>query len=193
MTYYIIDNKPVFLSWARNRELFSIVSKDKDPIWRIWSRIVGHKENEEKNELIFDELNKKYLDNPDDFNPNWVEFDLKDKEASENVWDLLYDYCTLYWYAFLSGSYELDLSEKLEADYNLELYRYPMGKVFNLNHFVKPKKWWWKYTYKMKWRVIQVTINTDTVTHIKWNLKEFTIYMWNFKIIFGEKLSISTS
>jgi hypothetical protein len=140
MPYYLINKQPVFLSWSRYRELEELVSMGKDYLWVSSSKIAGHKESKEKSELMFGILNKKYLNNPDDFNSHWIEFDFKGQEASGNAWDLLYDYCHFYGYAFLSDL--RDFSEKLIADYQGELYSYPMGRVFALNHFVKPTKWW---------------------------------------------------
>jgi len=179
MTYYIINNKPVFLTKYIYKKLFLIISKDKSPLWKISSRISGQEiitgkeniEKIEKDELIYNLLNNDFLANPENFINNWVEFDLKGKEASENIKNLLEDHYYLYWYGYLES--------------------YPRWTVFTINYFVRPAKWWWKYINKMKWKEIQITIDPNTVTNIKWNLKEFTIYMWNFKIIFGEKLSIS--
>lgn len=186
MPYYIINKQAVFLSWARSKELNELVSKDKDSSWRISSVIHGHQASEEKSKLVYEVLNKKYIDDPDDFKSAWVEFDLKGKEASKNTWDLLYDYCHYFGYAFLSDL--RDYSEKMSADFKGELFSEPMGKVFALNHLMKPTKWWWKYIHKMKGRNVRVVINTEKVKRIQGNLEKFIIYTDNCEITCSQSI-----
>lgn len=191
MSYYIVNKQPVFLSYARHKDLEHIISKDKNSLWEISSKITGHKENKEKQKLMFNTLNKKYLDNPDKFKSEWIEFDLKGKEASENVWDLLYNYCHFYGHAFLSDS--RDFSEKLIADYEGELYSYPMGKVFAINHFIKFVKWWWKFTHKVNRKTTRVIIDSMKVNCLKGNLKEFEVYFDNYKLLCDKNRKILRS
>lgn len=173
MSYYIIDSYPVFLTHKKYSELRKEVSKDKSRMWRISSRMQGTKETEEKDNLMYDLLFKKYNEDKDKFLENWYSFDLLGEEASLNVWDLLYDFSSYYGYSYLKDF--RDFLEKMEADHSGELYLYPMGKVFSFNHFVRPSKWWWKYKYKMKGRIIELIIDTNKVSRINGNLKDFYV------------------
>jgi len=188
MPYYLINKQPIFLSTTRYRELEKLVTKDKDIMWIGISCMAGSKETKEKSELMFNALNKIFLDNPDYFNSYWVDFDLKDKEASENTWDLIYDYCHFYGNASLSD--DRDFSEKLKADYERESINYPMGRVFTLNLFLKSRNCWWTFSPKRRERIIQVIINTDKVNHLKGNLKEFIVYADDWNLICGENFQI---
>ena len=51
---------------------------------------------------MFKELNQLYINNPQKFHKEWIEFDLEGKEAKENIWGLLYDYSAYYGNSFLS-------------------------------------------------------------------------------------------
>jgi hypothetical protein len=159
MPYYIINREPVFLSWQRYKVLEQEATKGKDPTWIVSSTIAGHKESEEKSELMFNVLDQKFREDPQGFHSKWVAFDLTGEEASKNVWNLLYDYCHFYGYASLSDF--RDFTEKLLADYEGEAYTYPMGRVFALTHFVRPAKWLWRFTHKRKGRTVQVIIYTN--------------------------------
>jgi len=174
MPYYIIENIPIFLPHKKYNELREEVSKDKSPMWRTSSMIQGHAEAEEKNNLMYLLLIKRYIEDKDKFLHEWFSFDLIGEEASLNVWDLLYDFSSYYGYSYLKDF--RDFSDKLEADYSGELFLYPMGKEFSFNHFVKPQKWWWKYRYKMKGRSVELIIDTQKVIRIDGNLKDFTIH-----------------
>lgn len=76
---------------------------------------------------------------------DWVNFEIIEKEAQENLWELLYDYCLYYGHSYLSNT--RDESSKITDDMiGISSFSYPMGKVFSLNHLMKPRKWYWKYT-----------------------------------------------
>src|SRR5713226_9596936 len=159
MPYFIIEKMPVFLSWARYRILEEEAVEDKEAVWRISSKIAGSKATEEKSALMYDILQRKFTKHPNTFRSEWVHFDLSGGEASANVWDLLYDYCHFRGYAFLSDI--RDPLEEVVADYKGENYHHPMGRVFSKNHFVRPAKWWWRFTRGMRGRTIGVLINSD--------------------------------
>lgn len=188
MPYYIINNQPVFLSWEHSRKLNEIVSNDKGSVWRIASQIHGHKESEEKSKLVYEELNKIYFRDPDNFKTEWIEFDLKGKKASENIWDLLYDYCHFFGFAFLTDL--RDYPEKFTADYKGELYSYPMGRVFALNHFMKSAKMWWKFNNKNIGRTVRVIIDINKVNRLQGSLSEFIVTTNNYKLFCGINFEI---
>jgi hypothetical protein len=186
--YFIINRQPVFLPSERYRELEGIISEDKGPEWRIASVMAGSEESEEKSELMYDTLSRVFSEDPQHFNSHWMEFDLLGNEAAANTWDLLYDYCHYYGHAFLSDL--RDIPEKLTADFLGDSYSYPMGKVFALNHVVKPNRWWWRISRGMKGRVIRAIVDVDKVARLKGNLRRFVLYSDNYKMICGKNLDI---
>lgn len=188
MAYIYVNQNPVFLTRARHHELEGIVSKGKSDHWIISSKVSGTKEVSEKIGLMYGVLNEKFRNSPETFNTEWGSFTLKDKEAFENVWELLYDYCNIYGYSFLSDSREF--SEILEADYKGESGTYPMGRCFTLNHLVKPNRWWWRFLHNMTGRIIQVQINTSKVRRIMGNLQEFEIHFAGHKLVCGKKMEV---
>lgn len=188
MPYFIIEKTPVFLSSARHRALEEEVGKDKSATWRVGSHIAGNKAAEEKSALMYQALLQKSGHDPDRFRAEWVHFDLRGEEAVANVWRVLYDYCHFRGYAFLSDL--RDSVEKIVASYEGESFAYPMGRIFTLNHFVKPAKWWWKFTHRMAGRKVSVHINSHKVVHIVGDLAQFEIYGEGFVLLCGEHLDV---
>jgi len=156
MPYFIIEKMPVFLSWAQHRILEEEAAKDKSATWRVSSTIAGNKASEEKSGMMYQALLQKFRQDPDRFRSEWVRFDLSGEEAAANIWDVLYDYCHFRGYGFLSDT--RDSVEKIVASYEGESYAYPMGRIFSLNHFVKPAKWWWRFTHRMRGRKVLTAV-----------------------------------
>ncbi len=191
MPYYLINKHPVFLSWARHKKITEEALKSKDSDYKISSVIAGRKETKEAEKIIYQTLKSKCDKDPLRFYSDWVKFDLIGGEACQNVWDLLYDYCSYYGYAYLSDL--RDFSKKLIDDYMGDSYTYPMGQVFAFNHYVKPARWWWRYTHRMNGRTLTVIIVSKNVTRLVGDLRNFKIYMDNLEIICGHNLEIHTS
>lgn len=125
-----------------------------------------------------------YNENPDSFNKNWVEFDLTGEDAFYATYDVLEAYCAKYGYANLSDL--RDDFQQIIGDYDFDI-RYPLGKVFALNHGVMPYKWWWKYKYKMNGRLLSIIIDIRKVNRLVGSLKYFKIYTDNCIIICGKE------
>lgn len=173
MPYYIIDKQPVFLPESRERELRLEALKGKSATNVVLSEIAGTKEGAEADELIYQALKAKYAEDPDQFHEDWVHFDLVGRDASDNVWDLLYDYCHYYGCGYLSDL--RDFSQQLMDQYFSDPLRYPMGKVFSFNHFVPPRKWWWKYVRRTTGRMLRLVIVTEHVRRLTGELTDFVV------------------
>jgi hypothetical protein len=133
MPYYKIKRNKVFLSHDRWLKLNSLAMAHKDPHFRVTSMFAGEKAAREADELRFQQLAKFYQEDPDTFHREWVEFNLKGREAQDNAWDLLYDYCSLSRIGYLE-----DMRSEVQAfvaDYVGDSYTYPMGRVFALRVF----------------------------------------------------------
>ena len=130
MPYYEINSKPVFLSHKREAALKGLALAQKDANFRVSSKIAGQPAAREADGLRFQYLTELFKRDPDAFQREWVEFNLRDQEARENAWDLLYDYCALYNIGEL-----VDLRSEngaIIADLVGDSYTYPMGRIFGV-------------------------------------------------------------
>jgi len=130
MPYYAIDRYKVFLSHDRWLALNSAAMAHKDPEFRVSSMIAGQPAAREADGLRFHYLTQACKRDAQAFCREWVEFDLRDREAQDNAWDILYDYCALYGIGFL-----VDMRSEIQAivsDYAGDSYTYPMGRFFGL-------------------------------------------------------------
>lgn len=188
MSYFIINKQPVFLSAHRYAELKRQVSVDKGADWRIASVFQGRKENRECQEMMFEALNGMCTKNPECFVEEWVRFDFRGADASENAWDLLWDFCHFYGYAFLSDL--RDTPNRLAADLENDSYLYPMGRIFALDHVVRPGRWWWRFAHKMVGRKVTLLINTARVRQLSGSLAEFELNSDSFRLFCGKDILI---
>jgi hypothetical protein len=186
MPFYIINKKPVFLTWERDNKLREQVY-GLDNV--ISSRIVQTGEKNKDHKIFREELNRKYKESPSNFVTEWVKFDLIGEDAKYNVWDLVYDYTCYY-----RCGYTLDgRDEKRDAniDYSGDNYYFPQGKIFILNHYVEAGKWYWKYTGKFKGRTVKTVIDCMKVERIIGDLSRFLIVFDNYSIECGETFEVS--
>jgi hypothetical protein len=129
MPYFTINKYKIFLSHNRGAALNRLAMAHKGPEFRIESTMEGPKALE-ADELRFQYLTHACKRDPQAFCREWVEFDLRDREAQDNAWDLLYDYCALYRIGYL-----MDMRSKLQVvieDIVGDSYTYPMGRIFGL-------------------------------------------------------------
>jgi len=130
MPYYSIKGYKVFLSHSRWLEINRFAMAHKDPQFRVSAAIAGRPEAREAEELRVQYLNKLCQEDPTTFFQEWVEFDLRGREAQENAWDLLHDYCS-----FSRVGCLVDIRSEvcgIFSDYVGDSYAYPMGRVFAL-------------------------------------------------------------
>jgi hypothetical protein len=130
MPYYKIEGYKVFLSHDRWLKINSLAMAHKDPPFRVSSMIAGQPAAREADKLRFQQLTKLCREDSDKFFREWVEFDLRGREAQENAWDLLYDYCVLSRVGYLTDA--RSAVHAILADYADDSYTYPMGRVFAL-------------------------------------------------------------
>lgn len=130
MPYYEINSKPVFLSHKREAALNGLALAQKDAKFRVSSKFAGRPAAREADGLRFQYLTELFKRDPAAFQREWVEFDLRDQEARENAWDLLYDYCAVYNIGEL-----VDLRSEngaIIADLVGDSYTHPMGRIFGV-------------------------------------------------------------
>lgn len=188
MPYFLIKKEPVFLSSDRYSQLENYVYGDQAAMHSALRTMGGMKESKVKDKLMFKALTEFYITDPENFPADWVEFDLMGLEASENIWDLLYDYSCIYGYTSVVDL--RDTSDPLSIYLADDDYQYPMGKVFGFNHFGKSQKWWRNYSNKMDGRTLQVIINTQKINRIKGTLKAFIVEFDHYMMFCGKYIAI---
>lgn len=189
MPYYFANKQPIFLTWNRYKKIKRIALKDKSPEWRIDSMIAGNSEVEEADKLISSALSQEYFANPDLFQTEWSEFNLEGKEAQDNAWELLYDYCRFSGNGYLSDL--RDFHMELIGDYMGDAYINPMGRVYSLNFRVRPCNWWFKLLHALNWPIVRIVVDSCKVKSIKGSLKDFEINFGSHKIVCNENIQIS--
>ncbi len=136
---------------------------------------------------MYDYLAQRAQTDPASFLVNWVQFDLAGKEASENVWDLLYDYCDCYKKGRLS-KIQNDPVTDLLAEVAFGSYAYPMGPRFLLeiaSHGGSFLGW-----VLRKRRYTQVLIDAPAVSRITGTLEHFRVMMGGMVIDCGPTLTL---
>lgn len=168
--FHVINKIPVFLTWEKDKELRAEVYG----VENVFGSYIKRSGVKDKHYKLFEKaLNNKYRLDPSVFIKEWSEFDLKGEDAMSNVWDLIYDYCAFYGCGYTSVIRN-DV-ESLTDDYMGESFTFPQGKVFALNHYVAPSRWYWKYTRNKKGKVIRTIIDSTRIRRIVGDLSDFRI------------------
>jgi len=189
MSYYLINNQPVFLTNSRYRKISKIIAKGKDTLWEMKSIMAGSKESEVRDKLMFEFLLKEYSKNLNNFKKNWVNFDLGDDEATENVWSLLYDHCRFYEHKLFLSDLRDDV-EKFLSDYEGDSPSGPMGSVFTIDSFVNFSKKQWISIYKKKDFKVRFYINSEKIQQIEGSLDNFTVLADDYTLVCNDELLI---
>lgn len=190
MPYIVIGGEPVFLPLSRRNALEREALKGKEPLYKLTSRFAGSRENLEVKGFIVTFLEAQYKADPSTFHREWVEFDLVGDEAQENAWDLLYDYCHLHGYAKLTDIRSRDPGREDWEDVSGEAYYYPMGRVFALDHPLAPASWWWRYTHRMRGRLVRIIIDSRLVERLAGSLDSFSISTHGYQIRCGRHFEV---
>ncbi len=172
MAYYIINQKPIFL----HQELHDKIKKEVTASWSALERVevvTNNPKCEKLYKLVFDYLMK--IDQQI-LLEKYYSFELSDKQASKNVFDLLHDYCH---YNKIGGLEDIrNLQGKLEDDYMDDSFTHPLGKVFKINFAVKKGY--------LKSAEVSLLINSLQIKKLKGNLDNFVLINKNSLINFSK-------
>lgn len=173
MPFLEIGKQNVYISNSRSSFLNDFLFKDKDDLFLRSSRLLNSKARLEHEKVITDYLEREYTNDPEAFYLNWVCFDIRDDEATDEVGFLLDIYCM-----FSGGLSLLDPDgRQIEFVYSDSGIRHPVFAIAcNIG--------------KIKDREINIFIESKRVTRIVGTLKEFTIYMEDFKLICGGNIEM---
>lgn len=190
MSFFTINQEPVFIPWNKYKKLTNEFTKGKDPLDKIAAYMEGDT-SKELSKMFVDYLSKEYDNNPKKFDEQYVNFNLKNEEAKENTWNLIYDYSMLYNYPLLYDA--RDFSEILSNDYQRKFneFTYPMGDVFYLKFKIPtvPKRsiFW---GHKQDYNETMIKIDCNSVNSIVGSLKGFSITTDKYKLTFYPNLLI---
>ena len=185
MPYYIINKKPVFLSNNRYTSLKESLLKGKTATQKVASFIRNMPEATALDKSMYHFLETEYSKNPEVFHKEWVCFDLFGNDASENVWDLLYDYC--YYYGITIVRDLRDFTTKLEESYEGLDYNYPMGKIFVLDCYIKPLNRSRKSIFNKIRPNVSILVNCNNTERLTGELRDFIIFSRDFIVRCNDK------
>lgn len=179
MSYYEIEKQMVYMPQDKYFSILVDELKVADYKGYYIATENGKKPEEQiKHEaLIYDFLKGKYNLDHESFICDWVNFDFNQKEATINIWDLLYDYCFYYDYALLKdirGDHQ-QMIDELNGDTS---YHLPMGNIFALTVKAKYNYFNLKTAFKNSSQT-NILINANKITRIVGRLVWFDIYYDN--------------
>ena len=102
-----INGHYVYLTKKQAEKIFDIVTKNEDTMWRVSSKIIGRKENVEKNRRM-----ENYIKN--NFSEEYYRFNFYGEEAKDNIVEILFAYSTLTDTIKIFRADEISPSEELE-------------------------------------------------------------------------------
>ncbi len=184
MPYCKIANYHVFLHRSLYSQIVSEVLKDKPPVYKVSSFISGSEANKEKENAIIYWLEKKFKENPSHFKEQFVKFSLFGQDARSDVFDLLYDWCSLSKLGRIVGN--RDEVNKLISDYEGKSLSYPAGKVFHIVVKVIPHN---SFINKLlsPSKEIMVEIDTQKVTRLEGVISDFNLLMGQIVLYFNNR------
>ncbi|HWP96470.1 MAG TPA: hypothetical protein VN426_06440 [Syntrophomonadaceae bacterium] len=190
MSYYVIDGTPVFLTWAKyyqlREEIMSRFEIPDDCFYGIHGR-----NSEEANlvtSAIKDLLANKKRSNEERFYIDWVSFDMDKAEASDNVWELLYDYSVL---TRNSAVRSIRDDQTFAHGVDPDTYGYSMGRLIALD-FMAQKSRIARWLLGQK-RMGTLMIDSDKVTKIQGTLDDFIMIYNDKEMRFASVIELADS
>ncbi|WP_044302344.1 hypothetical protein [Rhodopirellula sallentina] len=180
MPYYTIAGKHVFMTHHRTDKAQQLALAEKDIRWQA-KTFFDTPERREACGIVDSFLRNLAATDPDGFDRDWVQIHLEGDEASNNVWDLLYDYCNLS-----SAASLIDIRNNEQRDIDNFMnnsYTHPMGKVFAIEA-MGPKRWFKRQAG------VRVIINAERVSAVHGTLSNFTFVSDGVRIHCSKNLTV---
>ncbi|HWP97078.1 MAG TPA: hypothetical protein VN426_09520 [Syntrophomonadaceae bacterium] len=191
MSYYVIDGTPVFLTWARYYQLRVEIMNKLDIGDDCFYGIRGWnlKEASLLSSAINDLLQEKKNKDEEGFYNHWVSFEMDKDEASDNVWELLYDYSHLTRNSVVRDVRE---DESIGSSLGCNTFRYPMARVFALD-LMAYKRPFSKWLFGHKRCKSTFLIDSDKVASIKGTLDDFVMIHRDEQIRFASLIELGSA
>lgn len=188
-----VSNLDFFLTWENYKKLHkkALFEKDDDSenyaFWLFNSMQQNSEEHKEKIELYIKTLKQISKESKKEFQKKWLNFELSEKEARDNCWNIINDFC------YQKNDYYLrdnrTFEESLKSDYLGESYtEYPIGKTFSIILNSEKRTNWWS-TPNIH-RDMEIVINTDKVLGINGCFENFRILFDKLIITFENRKAI---
>jgi hypothetical protein len=179
MGYYTIGNYKIFYSADRFAEIDEPYLAKLEPIERVGLNMLGMDLKPSKARLELDRLHITTLQTEfkrltrKEFENKWVNLYFKWEEASNNSWEIIYDYFHIFKNGKIKDS--RDFVEKITDSYSGLSSIYPQGKVveliFNINRLNDNT---WTKLFGKRIELIK-ELNLKTVTSIEGSLTNLQI------------------
>lgn len=184
MPYIEIENYPIVLT--TDREKFLVHKLFDDPLKRAATKLADTPEREEYIEKIKEYLEEEFKKNKKKFLKEWFNFNLTEREARVNLYDILVDYSYYYNHSYLEdfrSEQQKILQHRLGDSLN-----FPLGNYFYF--CIKEKRNFFDKLFKTNSVESRILLNSSNVFKIKGNLKSFSLYMDGMVLLLADKISI---
>ena len=183
MSFYEIDKNMVYITDSKYRKILVDELKVTDyKGYYIGTSSKKKPDDQARHEaMVYDFLKSKYDLDHEYFINEWVNFELTNEEAVNNVWDLLSDYCFYYGHALLTDTRggQQQMIDELNGDTS---YYLPMGNIFALTVKAKHNNFSLRTAFKNTPQT-DILINANKITRIAGRLVWFDIYFDNSSVI----------
>lgn len=190
MSYYVIDGIPVFLTWARYYQLRGEIIGRFEIADDCFFGVQGR--NAEESTVLTSAIkelltNKKNI-NEKHFYLDWVSFHLEDMEASDNIWELLYDYSV---FTRNCGIRSIRDAQTFVRGKDPNTYGYSMGRLIAVDIYAQKSKLARKL-FGQK-RLGTLMIDSDKVTKIQGTLDDFIMVYDGKDMRFADVIELDES
>lgn len=184
MSYCKISHCHVFLHRSLHSQILSEVLKDKPSVYKVSSFISGSDANKEtENEIIY-WLEQKFKENPSHFKEQFVKFSLIGEDARSDVFDLLFDWCSLSKLGRIADN--RDVVDNLISDHEGESLLHPAGKVFHIVVKAIPHNSFINRLFS-SFKEVRVEIDTQKVSRLEGVISDFNLVMGQIVLSFNTK------
>lgn len=158
----------IYLTSQQDDEIFHEVTKNEDAMWRACSRIIGNPENIEKNKRM-----ERYI--KEHFKEEYYKFNFYDKNAQENILDILFSYASLTDVVKIFRADDVDYGDLWE-----ETITGPNIKKIKIKIYEKV----FFGLFGVKDTGSSITINIDNVERVYGELQNFVVESKTFNVRF---------
>ena len=184
MAYFVIEGVPVFIPAKSLEELVNACTSS--PEERVAS-MFSERESSAVETKIFDHLHKEFLADKQLFDQKRTRFNFAGEAAQNNVWDLLFDYCSLSGNAVLKDFRKFE--EKLFDSHAGLDYEFPMGTGFGLEVKITSHKKRSLFR-KASGNNFTVLILISEVEQLVGDLSAFSLKTKGFRLSCGKNISL---
>ncbi len=179
MSYYNIEKNAVYMSHGNYRKILvdELKVSDYSGFYISGSNGQPSKERTKHEALVYDFLLDKFKTDFEGFRKNYLDFELVESEARDNIWDLLYDYCIYYGHSLLIDLRDehKQMIDDLNGDTSIYL---PMGNTFVIAASLQKNRFKIRNILK-SFPKTNILINANKIIKIDGRLEHFQVSFEN--------------